>query len=78
MGIGATILMLVFFPLNSLLFLHEGFVSEKMVQADEIQSEKNTQNFVSEAESQPQKQEIILKAQAVDSPQYQPIRKPAQ
>lgn len=75
MGIGATILMLVLFPLNSLLFLQEGFAHEKLVQANELKNEKNVSDFAPEPEVQSKKQETILKAQAVDNPLYQPIRK---
>ncbi|KKP26480.1 MAG: Serine-type D-Ala-D-Ala carboxypeptidase [Candidatus Woesebacteria bacterium GW2011_GWD1_31_12] len=73
MSIGAIILMTVFFPLNSLLFLQEGFASEKLVQADEQVAEKSIDSLA-EVVPQVQKQEII-KAQAVDVPEYQPIRK---
>lgn len=65
--------MTVFFPLNSLLFLQEGFASEKLVQADEQVAEKSIDSLA-EVVPQVQKQEII-KAQAVDVPEYQPIRK---
>ena len=63
--------MVLFFPLNSLLLFHEGLVSGNQVQADE---NKNSQGVVAGVETQKAPEDIKLKAQAVDDPQYQPVR----
>ncbi|KKP90481.1 MAG: hypothetical protein US57_C0001G0068 [Candidatus Moranbacteria bacterium GW2011_GWC2_37_73] len=72
MGIGATILMIVFFPLNSFLFLQESFINGNQVQADVVSSQENSiSGLVAGVETQ---KIVTLKAQAVDEPQYQPVR----
>lgn len=75
MGIGATILMIVFFPLNSFLLFHESWAGGKQVQADFSMQENSIQGLVKGVEIQKQAEEPQTKAQAVDSPQYQPERK---
>lgn len=75
MSIGATILMVIFFPLNSFLLFHESWAGGQQVQADFSVNEKSIQGLVKGVESQKQPEKIKLKAQAVDSPQYQPVRK---
>jgi D-alanyl-D-alanine carboxypeptidase len=72
MSIGLTILMIVLFPLNSFLFFHESMASSNQVKADELVDEKKVQGIVAGIEKQ--KVETI-KAQAIDFPQYQPVRK---
>ena len=69
MGIGATILMILFFPLNSLLLLNGGLLGSSQAAADEGKD----QGIVAGVENQ-KPVEIKLKAQAVDNPQYQPVR----
>jgi D-alanyl-D-alanine carboxypeptidase len=75
MSIGATILMIVFFPLNSFLLLNESWAGGQQVQADFSVNEKSIQGLVKGAENQKQPEKPKLKAQATDSPQYQPVRK---
>jgi D-alanyl-D-alanine carboxypeptidase len=75
MGIGATILMIVFFPLNSFLLFHESWATGKQVQADFSTTENSIQGLVKGVEIQKQPEIIQIKAQAVDNPQYQPQRK---
>jgi D-alanyl-D-alanine carboxypeptidase (penicillin-binding protein 5/6) len=66
MAIGATILMILFFPLNFFLMLGQGFSDGSQVQAREI----SVQGAVQGAET-----EIVkIKPQATDDPQYQPIK----
>lgn len=72
MSIGLTILMIVLFPLNSFLFFRESMASSNQVKADVLVDEKKVQGIVAGVE----KQKIEpVKAQAMDYPQYQPIRK---
>lgn len=71
MGIGATILMIIVFPLNSFLLMQEGLSGGKHVQAD-VQS---MQGSVKGVESLRVKEPEKPKAQAVDNPEYQPVRK---
>jgi len=67
--------MTVFFPLNSMLLLQNGMVSGGDVQAKAVEVEKSlASGVVEEAKVAPRKVEK-LKAQAVDNPQYQPVRK---
>ncbi len=68
------ILMIVFFPLNSFLFLQKEFVGGKPVQAKTVEIEKSLSAGIVEG-VETQKKPEILKAQAVDDPQYQPVRK---
>lgn len=77
MGIGATILMILVFPLNSFLFVQGFLLGDKIVQADASGNEQSIQGLVRGVETT-KKQESVKpkpKAQAVDDPQYQPIRK---
>lgn len=75
MGIGATILMILVFPLNSFLLMQEGLLSGKQVQADVQPNIQSTQGSVKGAEAVKYKEPEKPKAQAVDDPQYQPVRK---
>ncbi len=75
MGIGATILMIVFFPLNSFLFFHESWASGNQVKADSSTNENSIQSLVKGAATQKEPESVKIKAQAVDNPQYQPERK---
>jgi len=75
MGIGATILMIVFFPLNSFLLFHESLISSNQVHADGTVSEKSIQSIVKVADIQKKPEPPKPKAQAVDNPEYQPKRK---
>lgn len=70
MSIGALILMIVCFPLNSFLFLHESWASGTNVQA-EARNEQSIQGLVQGVQAQKIE---TLKAQATDSPQYVPVR----
>lgn len=73
MGIGATILMTILFPLNSFLFLHESWAGGELVRAEVSGSEKNSiQGLVEGVETQ---RVETVKAQATENPQYQPVRK---
>jgi len=71
MGIGATILMILIFPMNSFLLMQEGLSDGKQAQAD-VQS---IQGLVKGTESSKSEEPAEPKAQAVDNPQYQPVRK---
>jgi len=63
MGIGAAILMFLFFPLNLLLMLGPGL------------GQAQTREFIPQGSVQGVKTEAIrLKPQATDNPQYQPVR----
>lgn len=74
MGIGATILMIAAFPLNSLLLFQEGF-SGSNVQADVRSSIGDLRGGqVKEAKVQKEPELVKIKAQAVDEPKYKPIR----
>jgi serine-type D-Ala-D-Ala carboxypeptidase (penicillin-binding protein 5/6) len=77
MGIGATILMVIFFPLNAFLLIQEGFSGENRVQADASAFEQNVQGLVKGAETKKTEEAAKPepKAQAVDNPKYQPVRK---
>lgn len=75
MGIGATILMVVFFPLNSFLLFHESWAGGTQVQADSSISIESISGAVKGVEIQKQIEPPKPKAQAVDSPEYQPQRK---
>lgn len=74
MSIGAIILMVVFFPLNSFLFLSESLTQGERVHADFSNNEKSIQGLVAGVETV-KVEPIKLKAQAVDDPAYQPYRK---
>lgn len=73
MGIGATILMTLFFPLNFFLMLNQGFDAENQVQARENKDNGSIQGIVQGAETE-KKGPIKLKAQATDDPKYQPVK----
>lgn len=74
MGIGATILMIIAFPLNSLLLFQEGIRGDN-VQADVQSSINELKGQIKGAQSEPRKpQPIKIKAQAVDEPKYKPVR----
>ena len=75
MSIGAIILMIIFFPLNSFLFFHESWAGGKQVQADFSASDKSIQGLVKGEEIQKQPEVPKPKAQATDQPEYQPYRK---
>lgn len=75
MGIGATILMIILFPLNSFLLMQEGLSGEKQVQADVLTDMQNIQGSVKGAESSRPEEIPKPKAQAIDNPEYQPVRK---
>ncbi|HBI34484.1 MAG TPA: hypothetical protein DEA43_00945 [Candidatus Moranbacteria bacterium] len=76
MGIGATILMIAFFPLNSFLLFHESWAGGRQVQADFSTENKSIQGLAQGVETEKKPEAIkLLKAQAVDDPQYQPVRK---
>ena len=74
MGIGATILMILFFPLNFFLMVGQGLNSENQVEARESK-DSNAQGAVQGAETQ-KIQVVKIKAQATDNPQYQPVKLP--
>lgn len=79
MGIGATILMIIFFPLNSFLLAQEAFFGGNSVQANAVASEDINEGLVKGVEvkknnSEP-KPKPKPKAQAVDDPQYHVTRK---
>jgi D-alanyl-D-alanine carboxypeptidase len=77
MGIGATILMIILFPLNSFLLMQGVFSGANRVQADVLSVEQNSQGLVQGMEIK-KIEEIIdkkPKAQAVDNPKYYPVRK---
>lgn len=75
MGIGATILMIVAFPLNSFLLFQEG-LSGSNVQADVRNSISEIRGQVKGAQTQkaPIPEPIKIKAQAVDEPKFEPVR----
>ena len=79
MSIGAIILMVIFFPLNSFLLFHESWATGNQVQANSVVNDKSIQALAStddKASEVQKKPEVVqLKAQAVDNPQYQPERK---
>lgn len=74
MSIFSIILMIVFFPLNFFLFLQKGFVDGGKAEAKVVSAEKSLAGGIVEG-VETQKKPEILKAQAVDDPEYQPIRK---
>ncbi|HSA08478.1 MAG TPA: hypothetical protein P5099_03860, partial [Candidatus Moranbacteria bacterium] len=81
MGIGATILMIMFFPLNSFLLAQEAFFGGNYFQANAVASEDINEGLVKGVEvkknknnSEP-KPKPKPKAQAVDDPQYHVARK---
>ncbi|EKE19720.1 MAG: hypothetical protein ACD_8C00122G0016 [uncultured bacterium] len=69
-----TILMIVFFPLNSFLVFQEGFVGGNEVKADSSVENKSIEGLVKGVEIA-KAEKPKPKAQAVDMPQYQPYRK---
>lgn len=73
MGIGATILMVLIFPLNFLMFFKGQLLNGKNVQADVIKDEKTIQGIVQGASTQKVEQLKIF-PQAVDTPKYEPVR----
>lgn len=75
MGIGATILMIVAFPLNSMLLFQEGF-NGKNVQADVRSSINEIRGQVKGVQTQknPEPQVVKIKAQATDEPSFEPVR----
>ncbi|NTW27148.1 MAG: D-alanyl-D-alanine carboxypeptidase [Candidatus Moranbacteria bacterium] len=75
MSIGATILMIVFFPLNSFLFLHESWIGGNQVQADSSVGSESIVGLVKGVEIQKQIELPKPKAQASDDPQFLPARK---
>lgn len=79
MGIGATIFMMIFFPLNTLLFFNQnsivlGIQAKTKEGSIEELKEKNTL-IVTENDIEKKDEIKILKTQASDSPKYQPVRK---
>lgn len=74
MGIGATILMIIAFPLNSFLLFHEGLSGGNVVQADGASNEKSIQGAVKGVEVKKDPEPMKLKAQAVDEPKYKAVR----
>lgn len=79
MNTGAIILMIILFPLNSFLFLQKSFLGETRVHANAVKDEKSIQNLgeITEAKKNVQPETPKLKAQAVDDPEFQPVRKNA-
>lgn len=76
MSTGAIILMIMLFPLNSFLFVQKSFFGETRVYANVSSDEKSIQGLVEGVEKvrvEPVKSKP--KAQALDDPQFQPIRK---
>lgn len=69
-----TILMIVFFPLNSFLVFQEGLVNGNKVKADSSVENKSIEGLVKGVEIA-KTEKPKPKAQAVDTPQYQPYRK---
>ncbi|EKD46704.1 MAG: hypothetical protein ACD_67C00106G0001 [uncultured bacterium] len=74
MSIGAILLMIMFFPLNSFLFFQESLISSNLVKADFSSDEKSIQGIVAGAEIMKVEQPAP-KAQAVEIPEFQPYRK---
>ncbi|HOF42385.1 MAG TPA: hypothetical protein PLF86_00870, partial [Candidatus Moranbacteria bacterium] len=75
MGIGATILMIVLFPLNSVLLAHEIVGNQSHVQAEVDREENSIQGIVKGIENKKKEERPKPKAQAVDDPIFQPVRK---
>lgn len=75
MGIGATILMIVLFPLNSVLLAHEIVLNQSHVRAEIGISENSIEGLVKGVEDKKKEEKPKPKAQAVDNPTFQPIRK---
>ncbi|MEI7890885.1 MAG: serine hydrolase [bacterium] len=75
MGIVATIFMIVVFPFNSLLVFQQGIKNETQVKADFSVKEESIQAIAMKTEVKKPIEAPKPKAQAVDSPQYQPVRK---
>lgn len=75
MDIWGTILMIVFFPLNSFLLVQEGLFSGKQVQADVYGTNNSVQILAKAGENKKTEEPLKSKAQAVDNPEYQPVRK---
>lgn len=80
MNTGAIILMIMLFPLNSFLFVQKSFFGDTPAFAnvsviEEKDGGKPSVTGIETAKSE--KVEIKLKAQAVDDPQFQPVRKSA-
>ncbi len=73
MGIGATILMTIFFPLNSFLLLQEAFSGGSQVQANVVVAEEG--GLVKGVEFQKKAETSKNKPQAVDNPKYKAVRK---
>lgn len=71
MGIGATILMIVAFPLNSFLLFHEGITGNN-VQANENVAEVSEQTKKIEVQKKPEVKKV--RPQAVDEPKFEPVR----
>lgn len=74
MSIGAILLMILFFPLNSFLFFHESLLGGNFVQANFSNNEKSIQGSVKGVETL-KVEKPLQKAQAVDAPEFQPYRK---
>jgi D-alanyl-D-alanine carboxypeptidase len=67
--------MILVFPLNSFLLAQESFSGGKQVQADVLAGTQNVQGVVAGAETSRDKDASAqAKAQAVDNPEYQPVR----
>ncbi len=75
MEIGATILMIVLFPLNSVLLAHEIVGNQSHVQAEVDREENSIQGIVKGIENKKKEERPKPKAQAVDDPIFQPVRK---
>ena len=73
MAIGATILMILFFPLNFFLMLDKGLGGENFAEAT-AGKDVSIQGLVQGAETQKNVDEIKLKPQATDDPQYTPVK----
>ena len=67
--------MIVFFPLNSFLLVQEGLFSGKKVQADVYNIDNSVQILAKADETKKIEELPKPKAQAVDNPEYQPVRK---
>jgi D-alanyl-D-alanine carboxypeptidase len=76
MTIWGTILMVVFFPLNSFFLIQSGLIDGKQVQAENsVNLSEESEGLVKGVTSEKNEKDIVIKAQAVDNPEYIPIRR---
>ncbi len=76
MGILGTIVMVLFFPLNAFLLFNESLVGGSQVQADVVRVDNGIENgLVKGVETKKEPEIQKIKAQAIENPTYQPVRK---